>query len=61
MLRREAPVMWLFTGDSVTQGGGHTHGCHPNEYGHRVLAHAIFRAVGLWDPASRVCQYFVPR
>ena len=37
------------------------HGCHPNEYGHRVLAHALFRELGIWDEASWTCQLTVPR
>ena len=37
------------------------HGCHPNEFGHRVLAHAIFRALDIWDDASWTCQLTVPR
>lgn len=37
------------------------HGCHPNEYGHRAIAHAIFRALGIWDDASWTCQLNVPR
>ena len=37
------------------------HGCHPNEYGHRVLAHALFRALGIWDDASWTCRLIVPR
>jgi lysophospholipase L1-like esterase len=37
------------------------HGCHPNEYGHRAIAHAIFRALDIWDDESWVCQLNVPR
>ncbi|MBI2193320.1 MAG: SGNH/GDSL hydrolase family protein [Planctomycetes bacterium] len=37
------------------------HGCHPNEYGHRAMAHAIFRALGIWDPTGWTCQLTVPR
>jgi lysophospholipase L1-like esterase len=37
------------------------HGCHPNEYGMRVLAHTIFRALDIWDDASWTCQLTVPR
>lgn len=37
------------------------HGCHPNEYGHRAMAHALFRALGIWDDASWTCQLNVPR
>lgn len=36
-------------------------GCHPNEYGHRVFARAIFEALGIWDAASWTCQLPVPR
>ena len=37
------------------------HGCHPNQYGHRAIAHAIFRALSIWDDASWTCQLMVPR
>lgn len=33
---------------------------HPNEYGHRVMAHTVLQALGLFDPLSNVCRYFVP-
>ncbi|MEW6754515.1 MAG: SGNH/GDSL hydrolase family protein [Candidatus Latescibacterota bacterium] len=33
---------------------------HANEYGHRLLAHALLRACGLWDEASWTCRLFVP-
>jgi lysophospholipase L1-like esterase len=36
------------------------HGCHPNEYGHRAFARAIFRALGIWDDRSWTCQLNVP-
>lgn len=36
------------------------HGCHPNEYGHRVLARTLFRALNLWDERSWTCQLNVP-
>jgi acyl-CoA thioesterase-1 len=36
------------------------HGCHPNEYGHRMLAHTMFRAIGIWDRSSWTCQLTVP-
>ena len=35
-------------------------GFHPNEYGHRLIAHAMFRACGMWDPKSWTCRLFVP-
>lgn len=37
------------------------HGCHPNQYGHRAMAFALFRALDIWDPASWTCQLNVPR
>jgi lysophospholipase L1-like esterase len=37
------------------------HGCHPNECGHRAMAFAIFRALGIWDDRSWTCQLHVPR
>lgn len=33
---------------------------HPNEYGHRALAHQIFDALGIFDPASPSCRLFIP-
>jgi lysophospholipase L1-like esterase len=36
------------------------HGCHPNAYGHRVLAHTLLRALDIWDEASWVCQLTTP-
>lgn len=36
------------------------HGCHPNEYGHRLLAHTLFRAIGIWDARSWTCQLNIP-
>ena len=35
------------------------HGCHPNEYGHRVLAFALFRLLGIWDANSLTCRMLV--
>ncbi|MFN8511066.1 MAG: GDSL-type esterase/lipase family protein [Thermomicrobiales bacterium] len=37
------------------------HGCHPNEYGHRAFAFALFRALEIWDATSWTCQLMVPR
>lgn len=37
------------------------HGCHPNEHGHRALAHALFRALDIWDESSWSCRLMVPR
>jgi lysophospholipase L1-like esterase len=36
-------------------------GCHPNEYGHRVFAHTLFRALEIWDPSSWTCQLITPQ
>lgn len=33
---------------------------HPNEYGHRSMARAMFRALGIDDPSSRVGRLFIP-
>jgi lysophospholipase L1-like esterase len=35
-------------------------GFHPNEYGHRFLAHSLFKACGMWDVASWTCRLSVP-
>jgi lysophospholipase L1-like esterase len=33
---------------------------HPNEYGHRAMAHSLFRELGIFDSQSAVCRLFVP-
>jgi acyl-CoA thioesterase I len=33
---------------------------HPNEYGHRAMAHLMFQRLNIWDPSSPVCRLFVP-
>lgn len=52
---------WQATG----MGGGihswMSDGCHPNEYGHRVMAFTLFHALGIWDDASLVCRLPVYR
>lgn len=35
-------------------------GFHPNEFGHILIAHTIFRTCGMWDDSSWVCRLFVP-
>jgi acyl-CoA thioesterase I len=35
-------------------------GFHPNEYGHRMIAHTIFQHCGMWDVTSWTCRLFVP-
>ena len=35
-------------------------GFHPNEYGHRLIARALFRACAMWDDRSWTCRLFVP-
>jgi lysophospholipase L1-like esterase len=35
-------------------------GFHPNEYGHRLLAHTLLRQCGMWDERSWTCRLFVP-
>ncbi|MCP4639287.1 MAG: SGNH/GDSL hydrolase family protein [bacterium] len=34
---------------------------HPDLYGHRFKALALFRALGIYDPESPVCRLMVPR
>ena len=38
LLKQKAPVKWLFTGDSITAGVGHTHGyrSYPEIFGERI-------------------------
>lgn len=33
---------------------------HPNEFGHRLIAHTLFKACGMWDEASWTCRLSVP-
>jgi lysophospholipase L1-like esterase len=33
---------------------------HPNELGHRVMANALMRELGILDPNSHVCRLFYP-
>ena len=33
---------------------------HPNEFGHRAMAHLLLQELGLWDPVSAVCRLFTP-
>ena len=33
---------------------------HPGVYGHRAMAHLIFRELGIWDNASYTSRFFVP-
>ena len=33
---------------------------HPNEYGHRAMAHLLFERLGIFDAQSAVCRLFVP-
>jgi len=33
---------------------------HPNECGHRAMAHLLFHRLGIWDASSTVCRMFVP-
>lgn len=33
---------------------------HPNEYGHRAMAHVLFEKLGIFDAQSAVCRLFVP-
>jgi len=48
--------------DAVADQLGHyTEGFfHPNEYGHRLMAHTLFRELDMWDADSRTCRLFVP-
>ncbi|MEI8078893.1 MAG: GDSL-type esterase/lipase family protein [bacterium] len=33
---------------------------HPGVYGHRAMAHLLFRELGIWDNASYTSRFFVP-
>lgn len=33
---------------------------HPNEYGHRVMAHTLFQELGIFDSQSAVCRLMIP-
>jgi len=45
---REALMYWL--SDEI----------HPNEYGHRAMAHTLFRELGIFDAESITCRLLVP-
>ena len=49
---------WADTG--IRRGELLDGGFHPNEFGHRLIAHVLFRACGMWDDASWMCRLFVP-
>jgi lysophospholipase L1-like esterase len=38
----------------------HDGSIHPNVYGHRELANLIFKTLGIYDPTSPTCQFYVP-
>lgn len=33
---------------------------HPNNFGHIVMAHKIFHDLGIFDPSSPTCKFFIP-
>ena len=35
-------------------------GFHPNEFGHRLIAHTLFKACDMWDKSSWTRRFFVP-
>jgi len=35
-------------------------GCHPNRYGHLVMAHTLLRTLGLFDPHSQLGRLRIP-
>ena len=35
-------------------------GCHPNEYGHRVMARLLLKELDMWDKNSETCRLFIP-
>ena len=35
-------------------------GCHPNEYGHRMIARTLLETVGAWDPQSPTGRLLIP-
>lgn len=37
-----------------------SHGCHPNEYGHRMLARELFHALELDDPPGTLARSLLP-
>jgi len=49
---------WLQTGSG--RGQLLDGGFHPNEYGHRLIAHTLFKACDLWDESSWTCRLAVP-
>jgi lysophospholipase L1-like esterase len=51
-------VMW--TKYAASRGQLTDGGFHPNEYGHRLIAHSMLKAIGLFDERSWTCRLFVP-
>ncbi len=52
---------WRVWEGIADQLGHYTEGAfHPNEYGHRLIAHTLFRELDMWDDDSRTCRLFVP-
>ena len=63
---RDADAVVVDHWQEWTDAGDVTHywlsdSIHPNELGHRAMAHALFRALNMFDPKSHTCQLFVPR
>ncbi len=59
----DVPIIdhWSVWKDLGTLMGHYTDGgFHPNEYGHRLIAHTIIRQLDMWDPASRTCKLYLP-
>jgi acyl-CoA thioesterase I len=46
--------------DPICHGQLMDGGFHPNEYGHRMIAHTIFKACEMWDDTRWTCRLFVP-
>ncbi|MCE9590993.1 MAG: SGNH/GDSL hydrolase family protein [Planctomycetes bacterium] len=42
--------LWYLMSDAI----------HPNDMGHRLMAHLMLRELGMWDEKSPVCNLFVP-
>jgi lysophospholipase L1-like esterase len=47
---KESQRLWYWLSDAF----------HPNEYGHRVMAHSLLKAVGLFDANSIIGRLLVP-
>ncbi len=64
---RQLPLVdhWDYWNRAWTESGGRRNywmndALHPGAYGHIAFVHLLFKELGIFDPASNVCRFFVP-